>query len=150
MEPSLEEDLILKEEHLSKLFDSFFNRLSQEHILFSHKEGILHFVSDGILKISKKEARKLIGQHFKDILNWTDESISLYMRQYEKIILHQTNYVEFEMSFYDTADTERMLHIIQYARYDQDGNIASIDGLAQDITYIKKIGKENRYLHSHP
>lgn len=128
--------------------ESFLNRIGQRHTLFSHKDGILNFVSNGITNIAQKEPKEVIGQAFKDILHWTDETLNLQFEQVEKIMQGEIDYIEFDMDFYDSKSTLRTLHVIQYARYDKDGNIVSIDGLAEDITYRKNIENKNIYLEN--
>ena len=134
------------ESKLVTMCGSFLNKISRQHTLFSHQNGILKFVSDGITNILKKEPSEVIGQHWKDILHWTEESLQLQFEYVEKIMQKEIEYIEFEMDFHDRNHTLRTLHVFQYARHDQEGNIVSIDGLAEDITYRKNIEKENVYL----
>lgn len=133
---------------LTSRFESFLSNIGERYTFFSLTNGILNFASKGISRITKTEPREVIGQYFKDILYWTDESLNNQFEQIKKLMEQEADYVEYEMRFYDNHRILRTLNVIQHATFDRKGSLISIDGIAEEITQRKNLELENSYLQN--
>ncbi|ATX78828.1 PAS domain S-box-containing protein [Mariprofundus aestuarium] len=142
------EEIIKLEKRTSKELQASLKKLKNlvddigdKFVLFSHTvdTGELLYVSDGVtevLGISKEEA---MGRPWSEVAKWYPGSPKIAYEEISSLVSRQKDYARFEMNYTHPDGSERTILVSEHPVIDENGEVVSIDGLAEDITERKSI-----------
>lgn len=125
-----------------KRFKALLDDIGDDFVIFSHtRDGELLYVSEGVKAIFGRDKEEMIGKSW-DIFNWTPETMIITQTHDELLFSGKISSTSYEMSFIHTDGSIRILKIVEHLVRDSNGEIASIDGIAQNITDSKLLENE--------
>lgn len=131
------------------IYQRFVDMVGNDYLFFSHEfDGTMTYVSrhvNSMLEITEKE---LIGQKWHEALNMPVESLEQAIDAVTQCANGKVP-KPYEMKFITPSNKAVYLEIQEHPFYDEDGNLAGVDGIAKDITLIKRNAEERDKLLEH-
>ena len=117
--------------------------LGDNFFIFSYyPNSILRFVSDGISKVFGVSKEDAIGHRWQDIHDWLPGEVDKSETAARQLITKELSFFQFELMHRHPDGTIRTVLISHHAVYGSDGEVATIDGIIEDITERKKAEAE--------
>lgn len=124
----------------------FVKHISQDYIFFSRDiDGIMSYISPHITDYLGLIPSQIIGLKWQDAFPLTDAAISAGMEANSVNLLGKRSQ-PFEMELIDKSGNTLILEIHQHPFFDENGDLAGIDGLAKNITSFKQTIAEREKL----
>ncbi len=110
----------------------FVESMEQKYFFYSHDTGgVFTYVSPSITDILGYGQDEFLN-HFTTYL--TDNPVNEYVAKYTEGSLKGIQQPPFEVDIYRKDGSICRLEVVEYAEYDNEGNISGIQGIAGDIT----------------
>lgn len=146
----LENELYHKKLQLKEsnaLYEHLSDKLKEKLVFFSHTlDGEVLYASEGFNLWGSCSNKEVVGMNWKDVVDWTSDSISFAKEHNEKMVATSVYHTQFEMSYTHKDKTERHLLIYEFPVYSHKKRGISIQGLAIDTTEQKIKEDEMRIL----
>ncbi|SLM33012.1 membrane hypothetical protein [Desulfamplus magnetovallimortis] len=128
-------------------YERLANRLKDTLIFFSHKpNGELIYVSEGIHLVGTVAPEEAKGKRWKDIVQWTEESLDVINKNTIKSIDEPENSAAFELSYHHPDQTIHYLYVYIYSIYNPNISHRILEGVAIDITRQKRASEKMKIL----
>ncbi len=134
MEASL--DLQASQAKYQRLIDN----VGEKFIIYSHRgiSGEMTYVSDGVTDVFGLSKEEILGKRWFELGSWLPQDTEKAKAYVKQRMEGKANFMQFEMRFLHPSGTEHTLRVSSHPVRDRNGNIISIDGIAEDITEQKR------------
>lgn len=120
-------------------FQRLVDDIGDEFVVYSYlPDSTLTYISNGIEEIFGIAKENAIGKNWIGLIQWLPEDLEMAIQQVGNMISGKSDYTRFEMRFIHPDGTQRTVYTTTHPNRNADGQVASLDGLAQDITERKR------------
>ena len=120
-------------------FQQLVDDIGGEFVIYSQAlTGELLYASDSIENIFGLNKASIIGTPWMDTINWRSEDLALDESVVHEFAAGEREDATLEMRFIHPSGKESTIRVTEHAVRDAEGNIVSIDGIAQDVTQQKE------------
>ena len=124
-------------------YKNLVEEIGGKFVIFSHKAltGELLYVSAGVVQIFGIYQEAALGKDWSQIINWLPDSLYQARSIVEEMVKGKRDFIQHEMCYIHPDGSVRTIHVSCHPGRDDDGNVVTIDGIAEDITERKKSEK---------
>ncbi|WP_051261089.1 PAS domain S-box protein [Desulfovibrio inopinatus] len=135
---AMEDEIRKSQEKYQRLVEE----LGGKFVIFSHKaDGEFIFVSEGATTVFGMSKEALLGQKLHTAIQWLPGEVERGAKLIQQMLHDKTSFQQFEMAYIHHDGSHRYVLISEHPVLDQQGNLLSIDGIAEDITVRKEAEK---------
>jgi two-component system sensor histidine kinase/response regulator len=122
-------------------YERLVDSIGEKFVIFSHKglSGELTYVSKrGVSHVFGMTKEEVLGKPWFALGQWFDEDVAK-VQEYTKLRMERkADFLQFEMRFTHPSGSEHTIRVSSHPIRDTNGNILSVDGIAEDITEQKR------------
>lgn len=121
-------------------YQQLVDNVGEKFIIYSHcgASGELTYVSDGVTSVFGLDKDEILGKRWFELGNWLPQDIEKAKAYVKQRLDGQADFLQFEMRFIHSSGSEHTLRVSSHPVREANGNIISIDGIAEDITEQKR------------
>ncbi len=123
-------------------FQSLVEELGGRFVVFSHKpDGEILFIREGTSTVFGLDREEVQGQRWQDVIDWVPGEREKAEDTFRAFLQHEVSSHEIELSFIHPDGSRKIILISEHAVLDAAGQLASIEGIIEDITSRKEAEK---------
>jgi len=126
-------------EAASQQYEGLVEEIGDKFVIFSYEAatGKIFYVSAGITPLFGLSQNEILGRDWTGIINWLPATVKNAQNANKLFLEGKKDFIQQEMSFMDREGRERTLAVSSHPVKDDNNNIISIEGIAEDITERK-------------
>ncbi|HID46005.1 MAG TPA: PAS domain S-box protein [Chromatiaceae bacterium] len=121
-------------------YQRLIDNVGEKFIIYSLRglSGEMTYVSDGVKHVFNLTREEVLGKPWFELSSWLPQDIEKAKTYVKMRMAGQAHFLQFEMRFIHPSGNEHTLRVSSHPVRDNNGNILSIDGIAEDITEQKR------------
>ncbi len=119
-------------------YQRLVEEIGDKFVIFSHDtKGRILYASDGASAVFGHSKEQVLDMNWEDIASWLPGERVKALEAYRALAGGDAAYVQMELGYTHPDGGLRYVHISEHAVRDEDGALASVEGILEDITQRK-------------
>jgi PAS domain S-box-containing protein len=114
-------------------------------VIFSYRaDGVIEYLSNGFAPVFGIPAQAAMSRPWQEVIPWEADSLALALETHARLVSGEQDETELELRFRHPDHSLRLVELMGHAVRGVDGKFTHVEGIARDITEIKRAVAELR------